>query len=65
MHIDGKVTLEKPIFADDFEFLQDVRHRRATPKLTIPSPSMVHYRGGRAAIERVASTPTWTSSGPT
>ena len=25
--------------------------RRQTPKLTIPSPSMVHYRGGRAAID--------------
>jgi 5-methyltetrahydropteroyltriglutamate--homocysteine methyltransferase len=50
MHIDGKVTLEKPIFADDFEFLQRTV-TRATPKLTIPSPSMVHYRGGRAAIE--------------
>ena len=24
----------------------------ATPKLTIPSPSMVHYRGGRAAIDK-------------
>ena len=36
----------------------------ATPKLTIPSPSMVHYRGGRAAIDE-ASTPSWTSSGPT
>ena len=23
----------------------------ATPKLTIPSPSMVHYRGGRAAVD--------------
>ena len=23
----------------------------ATPKLTIPSPSMIHYRGGRAAID--------------
>ena len=51
MHIDGKVTLEKPIFADDFEFLQSVV-TGATPKLTIPSPSMVHYRGGRAAIEQ-------------
>ena len=50
MHIDGKVTLEKPIFAPDFEFLQSVV-TTATPKLTIPSPSMVHYRGGRAAIE--------------
>src|SRR3954451_3001176 len=51
MHIDGKVTLEKPIFARDFEFLQDTVST-ATPKLTIPSPSMVHYRGGRAAIEQ-------------
>ena len=51
MHIDGKVTLEKPIFAEDFAFLQSVVGT-ATPKLTIPSPSMVHYRGGRAAIEQ-------------
>jgi 5-methyltetrahydropteroyltriglutamate--homocysteine methyltransferase len=51
MHIDGKVTLEKPIFADAFEYLESVT-RTATPKLTIPSPSMVHYRGGRAAIEQ-------------
>jgi 5-methyltetrahydropteroyltriglutamate--homocysteine methyltransferase len=51
MHIDGKVTLEKPIFADDFQYLESVADG-ATPKLTIPSPSMVHYRGGRAAIEQ-------------
>ncbi|MFL6068801.1 MAG: 5-methyltetrahydropteroyltriglutamate--homocysteine S-methyltransferase [Gaiellaceae bacterium] len=50
MHVDSKVTLEKPIFADHFQFLQECVSS-ATPKLTIPSPSMVHYRGGRAAIE--------------
>ena len=27
------------------------RRRRRTPKLTIPSPAMVHYRGGRSAID--------------
>ena len=27
------------------------RHDRPCPKLTIPSPSMVHYRGGRASID--------------
>ena len=27
------------------------RSSTATPKLTIPSPSMVHYRGGRSAID--------------
>src|SRR3954463_1550235 len=50
MHVDSKVTLEKPIFPDHFQFLQECV-TTATPKLTIPSPSMVHYRGGRAAIE--------------
>jgi 5-methyltetrahydropteroyltriglutamate--homocysteine methyltransferase len=49
MRIDGKVRLEHPIFADDFDYLQSLTSR--TPKLTIPSPSMVHYRGGRAAID--------------
>jgi 5-methyltetrahydropteroyltriglutamate--homocysteine methyltransferase len=51
MSIDDKVELEHPIFADDFRFLQGLTGG-ATPKLTIPSPSMVHYRGGRAAIDQ-------------
>ncbi|SNR83833.1 5-methyltetrahydropteroyltriglutamate--homocysteine methyltransferase [Haloechinothrix alba] len=44
------VRLTETIFADAFEFLRDTV-RTATPKLTIPSPSMVHYRGGDAAID--------------
>jgi 5-methyltetrahydropteroyltriglutamate--homocysteine methyltransferase len=51
LKIDGPVRLDRPIFADDFEFLRSVV-TTATPKLTIPSPSMVHYRGGPAAIDR-------------
>jgi 5-methyltetrahydropteroyltriglutamate--homocysteine methyltransferase len=47
--IRGKLKLEKPIFGDDFAYLKSVSH--ATPKLTIPSPSMMHYRSGRAAID--------------
>jgi 5-methyltetrahydropteroyltriglutamate--homocysteine methyltransferase len=47
--IDEPITLEQPIFADHFRFLQDTV-TTALPKLTIPSPSMIHYRGGRAAI---------------
>src|SRR5712671_5181098 len=47
--VSGKLRLEKTIFGDDFAFLKSVA--KATPKLTIPSPSMVHYRGGRAAID--------------
>ena len=43
-------TLDGCIFGDHFEFLKSVVER-GTPKLTIPSPSMMHYRGGRAAID--------------
>src|ERR1700754_1864962 len=46
-----KVQLDEPIFADAFRFLAG-EARTAVPKLTIPSPSMVHYRGGTAAIDR-------------
>jgi 5-methyltetrahydropteroyltriglutamate--homocysteine methyltransferase len=45
------VRLEYPIFGDDFCFLAS-RTTTATAKQTIPSPSMVHYRGGTAAIDR-------------
>src|SRR4051794_18816102 len=47
--VTGKLRLEQTIFGEDFSFLKSVA--KATPKLTIPSPSMVHYRGGRAAID--------------
>ena len=43
--------LDHTIFADDFKFLQGLVADDVTPKLTIPSPSMVHYRGGRAALD--------------
>ena len=49
LRITGKLRLDHPIFAEDFQFLKSVA--KATPKLTIPSPSMMHYRGGRAAID--------------
>lgn len=52
MLIDEKIHLERPIFARDFEYLKGLTDEGVTPKLTVPSPSMVHYRGGRAAIER-------------
>jgi 5-methyltetrahydropteroyltriglutamate--homocysteine methyltransferase len=49
LRITGKLSLARPIFTDAFAFLKSVA--TATPKLTIPSPSMMHYRGGRAAID--------------
>jgi methionine synthase II (cobalamin-independent) len=50
LHVEERVALREPIFADAFDFLQSCV-TTATPKLTIPSPSMVHYRGGRAAVD--------------
>src|SRR3954452_2659255 len=49
-HVTSTVTLPKTIFAEHFEFLRD-NVRSGTPKITIPSPSMVHYRCGRSGIE--------------
>jgi 5-methyltetrahydropteroyltriglutamate--homocysteine methyltransferase len=49
-HVSDTVTLPRTIFAEAFEFLRDTV-TSGTPKLTIPSPSMVHYRGGRSAID--------------
>ncbi len=49
MHVDGRLGLGETIFGQDFEALKAMT-TTATPKLTIPSPSMVHYRSGRAAI---------------
>jgi 5-methyltetrahydropteroyltriglutamate--homocysteine methyltransferase len=50
MRVSDKVRLEHTIFGDAFEQLKSCT-RTATPKLTIPSPSMVYYRGGRASID--------------
>ena len=51
IHVAEKVRLERPIFGEHFGFLREAVAEGVTPKLTIPSPSMVHYRGGRAAID--------------
>lgn len=48
----GKVGCSRPIMADHFAFLKSVA--KATPKFTLPSPSMLHLRGGRNAIAKDA-----------
>jgi 5-methyltetrahydropteroyltriglutamate--homocysteine methyltransferase len=50
LRVDGPVRLEHIIFGEPFTFLRRTV-TTAVPKITIPSPSMVHYRGGRAAID--------------
>jgi 5-methyltetrahydropteroyltriglutamate--homocysteine methyltransferase len=52
--IGGKLTLDGTIFGEDFSYLKSVAPAGATAKLTIPSPSMLHYRGGRAVIDQAA-----------
>ncbi len=37
------------IFVDDLKYLISIA--RATPKITIPSPTVMHFRGGREAID--------------
>jgi 5-methyltetrahydropteroyltriglutamate--homocysteine methyltransferase len=51
VRITGKIGMDHTIFGPAFEFLRDTA-TTATPKLTIPAPSLVHYRGGPAAIDR-------------
>ncbi|MHA6779445.1 5-methyltetrahydropteroyltriglutamate--homocysteine S-methyltransferase [Pseudonocardia saturnea] len=51
MAVDAPIGLETPIFAEHFAFLAE-QVTTATPKLTIPSPSMVYARGGSAVIDR-------------
>jgi 5-methyltetrahydropteroyltriglutamate--homocysteine methyltransferase len=50
IRIDSKLRIVDTIFADAFVFLRD-HVRTAVPKLTIPSPNMVHYRGGPASVD--------------
>src|SRR5439155_24890356 len=52
--IGGRLTLDKTIFGEDFAFLKSVAPPGTTPKLTISSPSILHYRCGRAAIDPAA-----------
>jgi 5-methyltetrahydropteroyltriglutamate--homocysteine methyltransferase len=48
--VTGKVGCSKPIFVSDFSFLK--QQTRQTAKLTIPSPAMLHLRGGRSSVSK-------------
>ena len=50
--VTGRIGCSRPIMAEHFAYLKAQTTR--TPKMTIPSPSMLHLRGGRAAISREA-----------
>ena len=54
MKVVDKVRHVKNIQLADFEYLKSQVAAGYTPKVTIPSPTMLHFRGGRAAISKVA-----------
>jgi 5-methyltetrahydropteroyltriglutamate--homocysteine methyltransferase len=47
--VTGKLRHRHNIQVDDFRFVAD--HATRTPKVSIPSPTMVHFRGGRGGID--------------
>ena len=48
----GKLGLPHSVNADDFKFLQSTSSRVA--KITLPSPTRLHFHGGRDAVSREA-----------
>jgi 5-methyltetrahydropteroyltriglutamate--homocysteine methyltransferase len=48
LRVIGKIGFSTHPMVDHFRFLQE--HTKATPKMTIPSPSVLHFRGGRRAV---------------
>jgi 5-methyltetrahydropteroyltriglutamate--homocysteine methyltransferase len=52
LEISGKVKHTRPIQRADFDFLKSVTH--VVPKVTIPSPTMLHFRAGREGINKAA-----------
>ncbi|MEO6361463.1 MAG: 5-methyltetrahydropteroyltriglutamate--homocysteine S-methyltransferase [Sphingomicrobium sp.] len=52
MKITGKISHARDIQRRDYEFLASCTTK--TPKVTIPSPTMLHFRGGREAIDSTA-----------
>ncbi len=50
MHVTAPVRHARPIQGPDFDFLAAQSTR--LPKVSIPAPSMLHFRGGRDAISR-------------
>ncbi len=50
LRVTGKIGWSKPVMVDDFRFVAS-HVKSAMPKMTIPSPSVVHFRGGRQAID--------------
>ena len=51
LRVNGPIAYDQPIMIEDFGFVAG-HVKTAIAKQTIPSPSVVHFRGGRDAIDR-------------
>jgi len=52
LRVEGKLGRPHPIFVDHYRFLH--AQAEALPKITLPSPSILHFRGGRGAVDESA-----------
>lgn len=52
VQVDGKLRRDRPIFVEAFKYLK--ANTKSTPKVSIPAPTMLHFWGGRQAIDRGA-----------
>ena len=48
LRVKGKIGFTDHPFLRHFKFLKD--HSRLVPKMTIPAPSVLHFRGGRKGV---------------
>jgi 5-methyltetrahydropteroyltriglutamate--homocysteine methyltransferase len=54
LKVTGKVKRSRGINTDDFAYLKSVVDKDHVAKLCIPSPTMLHFRGGRKAVDEAA-----------
>jgi 5-methyltetrahydropteroyltriglutamate--homocysteine methyltransferase len=52
LEVRGKISRPGPMFVGDFEYLASIA--KATPKVTMPSPTILHFRGGRSSVDQAA-----------
>ncbi len=50
--VTGKLSRQRPIVVDDYNFLAGVTTRSA--KVTLPTPSILHFFGGKDGVSKVA-----------
>ena len=50
LRVNGRIHWAEPVMVDHYQYVAS-QVRTAVPKMTIPSPSVVHFRGGRRAID--------------